>query len=339
MKNIYLLDPSLKNNQGEFSDNLGDLIIYQSINKVLKSLYPNQTIVRVSTHTEPSDRIKRLLSQSSETFIGGTNLLSSNIRTYNQWKLSSKPFYYLFPYVRNAVLIGVGWWQYQEDPDFITRNFYRKVLHPTRLHSVRDGYTAKMLGKVMGDNLINTSCPTLWALDGYQGDRKNTKNSNCIFTITDYKKNKEIDQLFLSLLLQKFTGKLFFFPQGSGDIAYLKGIPCYQTNSSRFCFLKRSLVSLDDIISENDVCYIGTRLHGGIYCKNLGVESLVLAVDNRAAEIGKDTNLPVISRNDINGISSWIDGNSCFGDIHIPMKNITRWKGQFSPRAALSYNI
>ena len=44
---------------------------------------------------------------------------------------------------------------------------------------------------------------------------------------------------------------------------------------------------------------VGTRLHAGIRALQKGNQALILSVDNRATEINKDINIPVISRFDL----------------------------------------
>ena len=73
---------------------------------------------------------------------------------------------------------------------------------------------------------------------------------------------------------------------------------------------------------------MGTRLHAGVRALQHKKRTLILSVDNRANEIAKDTNLPVISRDNLAAIASWI--NSKYETkIKIPVDNINQWKNQF----------
>ena len=74
---------------------------------------------------------------------------------------------------------------------------------------------------------------------------------------------------------------------------------------------------------------MGTRLHAGIHALNRKVRSLILAVDNRATEMGHDFNLPVVQRN----ISSEQLKKLIMEDretkVIIDEKAIDKWKAQF----------
>lgn len=47
---ITLLDPSLNDNNGTPALNLGDIIIYDSVKKILAELFPAIEVVRLSSH-------------------------------------------------------------------------------------------------------------------------------------------------------------------------------------------------------------------------------------------------------------------------------------------------
>jgi hypothetical protein len=71
---ITLLDPSLQNNEGEASGNLGDLIIYDSIKDILEELFPGKAIIRISTHVDFTKKEKKIINNSLLTFVGGTRI-------------------------------------------------------------------------------------------------------------------------------------------------------------------------------------------------------------------------------------------------------------------------
>lgn len=85
----------------------------------------------------------------------------------------------------------------------------------------------------------------------------------------------------------------------------------------------------DEVLKE-DVDYIGTRLHGGIKALNAGRRSLIIAVDNRAIEISKDTGLPVIGRDEFKTMLENKINDSIQPKIVLPTDNIVAWKNQFS---------
>ena len=57
--------------------------------------------------------------------------------------------------------------------------------------------------------------------------------------------------------------------------------------------------------------------------------SLVISIDNRARDIGEDTNLPILERKKIEyDLENWIN-SEYITQINIPEKNIELWKKQF----------
>lgn len=328
---VTLLDPSLRDHQGNRSINLGDVIIYESIAKQLKAVFGDATIIRISTHAFLEKRHYDLIDKSDIVVIGGTNILSSDIRAYNQWKLSDQRDYYLFPKLKNIVLFGVGWWQYQNMPTEITKKYYEQVLSKQFIHSVRDNYTMTMLAKMGFKNVVNTSCPTTWNLNNLDPNRKIAGCNNCLFTLTDYSRNVASDSLLIKIILRNYDGLIYFYPQGTEDQSYLNTLEIFHANRQRITILDHSLESFDECIHNGNVNYIGTRLHSGTRCLENGIESLIVAVDNRAAEIGKDINLPVIRRDELYRVEDWINRKCIFEPIVLPVNDIEKWKRQFRP--------
>ena len=58
--------------------------------------------------------------------------------------------------------------------------------------------------------------------------------------------------------------------------------------------------------SDKELDYVGTRLHAGVRAMQKGRRSIILSIDNRAREMGKDYNLNVIERNDIYKLEEYI---------------------------------
>jgi predicted transcriptional regulator len=84
-------------------------------------------------------------------------------------------------------------------------------------------------------------------------------------------------------------------------------------------------------IESNSLTYIGTRLHAGIKCLEQNHKSIIIAIDNRAIEIAKDTNLPICLRQDYTVLLEWLEGKNVFNNqLNIPEKEIALWKNQFS---------
>ncbi len=326
---IVHLTPALLNNNNVPSNNLGDLIIYESTSKVLQDIFSQTDVINISTHDFMKESHFRLVKNASYTFIGGSNLLSSNIRIYNQWKYSTNRWHYLFPNIKNVSLLGVGWWQYQDSPTWRTAHFYKSILSKKDLLSVRDSYTEKQLRLCGIDNVINTSCPTTWMLNGFRTN-KTTNANDCIFALTDYNPDNQADNTLIEILLSTYS-KLYFFPQGLDDLNYIQTLPAFINNKSRFSVLNRDMASLRAFLSEHhsELNYIGTRLHLGIFCMQHNIPSLILSIDNRATEIAKDIHLATIQRTNFTLLKDWISNKFPENQIVLPMEAISKWKNQF----------
>lgn len=321
---VFVFDPSRSKHEGMPSINLGDLIIRRSIDQVFAEVLPGADIINASSHQLLHSDLLQQVMRADLVLVAGTNLLSSHVLDYNQWKVSSNFPFYTNPPQLNAVLLGVGWWQYQDAPDSITRNYYNKILHPSLPHSVRDSYTAHNLGFCDIPFVLNTSCPTLWKLDGYDTTRRRN-NRKCLFCLTDYNRQSEVDNSLVKLLLESYD-TLFFFPQGSEDLMYVATLPAFRQARERIVSLPHAIKAIYQLLEQEALDYIGTRLHAGALCLEYGVPSLILGIDNRSQEIARDINLPVVPRGDIWAIRQWLEGGPPHGPIRLPNAEIARWK-------------
>lgn len=328
MVKIGLLDPSIQDNNGVISTNTGDVIIYDAIIKVLDNTFKDYNLIRVSTHTNPDRKLLKELSLCEIQIIGGTNLLSSNIYEYNQWRFERSIIERIIYPIKNIVTLGVGWWQYQQHPTKKTTRYYRNTLSSNYIHSVRDSYTKDKLIEMGINNVINTSCPTLWELSGLDVNRKSDNLKDCVFTLTDYNTSIENDTNLIKLLISNFSGKLFLFTQGSKDIEYVESLDIYKENKHKFEIIY-SLPEYNELLDSGDVIYIGTRLHAGARALQKNVEALVLEVDNRAKEISRDTNFPSIKRNDLTTLQKWLNGDKIFSNMKLDNNSIKKWMNQF----------
>ena len=92
--------------------------------------------------------------------------------------------------------------------------------------------------------------------------------------------------------------------------------------------LSPSIEAFDKILLNPSIDYVGTRLHAGVRALQCNVRTLILAVDNRALEIGNDVNLNVIKRENVENTLEFIN-NEYKTDIKLPLENIERWKKSF----------
>ncbi len=326
---IALLDPALADDQGTVSSNLGDLIISKNVNAILQQLFPTKEILRFATHSYLNKEQLNLINKADLSFIGGTNLLHSDMLHYRKLMLRDGKLLWLFPGIKNLILMGCGW---GPQPDMKmktkTRFLFKKILHPGFVHSCRDQFSANKLGNEANIKSVNTACPTMWALDGFNTNL-DKKNDMCLLTLTDYATDCVRDSLLIAKLLDHFK-QIVFFPQGLGDIDYLFSLSIYAQNKGRFNLLPHSIDEFYNFAKEERFIYIGTRLHCGIYCMTENKPAMIISVDNRSLEIAKDTFLPVCHRNDLQLLSDWLSLLKVFKNpITLPIGSIDNWKSQF----------
>jgi hypothetical protein len=316
MDKIVIFDPSI------FSRNLGDDIIVDFCNEEISALLPSMIQIKLPTQQSPSFRSLQEAKFSKYKIVFGTNLMSSDVLSYNQWKCDL----FKINCLRGAILMGVGWWQYQVDPTFITAQYYKYILHPDAIHSVRDSYTESKMKKMGFENVINTGCPTTWNLtEDFCRSIPVSRSRNVLFTLTDYKPDLSNDITFLSFLRDSYD-HLYFWPQGYADVVYINQL--LERVKCKIIFVGASLFRLKKFMANTDFDCIGTRLHAGILALNCRKRTMIIAVDNRAAEMKTDINLPVISRGDLNSLKAFVMDKSA-ANIHIKNNNVKLWRSQF----------
>src|SRR5580658_10400911 len=136
MPRVCLLDPSITSRDDMPPGNLGDLIIRQAVVRELTDLLPEFDWVSVPTQLPLTADELELAADSDLLIVGGTNLLSSHMQQYQQWHISPTEAARL----QRVVLMGAGWWQYQDQPDAYTRSLLLSALSPHLPQSVRDSY-------------------------------------------------------------------------------------------------------------------------------------------------------------------------------------------------------
>lgn len=325
MKKVMIFDTAV------CTENVGDYIIMDAVNNQIFQLFTNDMIFHSLTHDKISNATYRLNRTSNFSFIGGTNLLSSNMNSYNQWKINIIDAFFL----RDIVLMGVGWWQYQENPNLYTRMLLRNVLNKNLLHSVRDSYTEKMLKSIGISNVINTGCPTMWTLTKkHCTEIPNEKAENVVFTLTDYNKDKEKDQNLINILVRNYK-KVYFWPQGSMDFEYINSF----NRVNDIDILGGNLFCYNDLVGDKNISvdYVGTRLHAGIRSLQKKRRCIIIGIDNRAEEKSIDFNLNVLSRDNLEDLENLIN-TKFHTDVLINENNINKWKNQFRETDRRSVN-
>lgn len=78
----------------------------------------------------------------------------------------------------------------------------------------------------------------------------------------------------------------------------------------------------------DDVEYVGTRLHAGMYAMQHKKRSIIIAIDHRVRDMNTVYAINIIERENIYDLEKKI--NSCFvTDINLNEDNIRKWKSQF----------
>lgn len=303
---ITVLDPAVEN------VNAGDEIISSAIKRI-PGLGEYET-ERITTHRPLRLAERRIVSQSDLVVLGGTNAISSHMERFRQWLVDPD----LLLRIRGKLLLlGVGWWQYQDAPCAYTRWLLRNMCTDQLPHSVRDSYTATRLGEI-GIRSLMTSCPTMWDLES-EKQRPLLSSPRAVITVTDYKHAPEVDSEWIRAVEANYS-EVVAIGMGPGDAEYFSSLHLNKTSWGGV-----GVAALDRALIDSD--FIGTRLHAGVFAIQQGRPSLVLSVDNRAREIASDTNLHVVDRTDVRGLEESL--RSTPSRITLPMTAISQWTSQF----------
>jgi hypothetical protein len=311
---VVLYDPAVS------SLNMGDHIISDACENELSPLLDNAFVVRISSHL-PVSKYMTYIGAVDNRFVCGSNLLRGRMNSrFRQWEVTPRTV----PYVGPVTLVGVGWWQYSDEINAYTRWLYRKLLEPDIIHSVRDAFTEARV-RSLGLEAINTSCPTMWKLteehcSTIPADRGHT----VVTTVTDYAKDPARDRSML-LTLAEIYPDVRIWLQGAHDAAYLASL---ELPWHRFDLIPPDLARFCAALGPAGTDYVGTRLHAGICALQHGRRSLIIGVDNRAAEIGKNFNIPWLPRADLSRLAGVVNGQIAT-TVRIPEDRIAKWKSQF----------
>ena len=316
LKKVSIFDSSV------ISYNLGNQIIAESVQRFIDENLSNCYVIKLQYAERIRHKSKKYIRNSDVTILAGTNSLSSNMLRLEQFPIN------LFDLItiNNLVLCGVGWFQYQKKPNFINKTFLKTLLSDDFKHSVRDSYTKKMLNSIGINNVINTSCPTLWNITpDHIATIPNDKAKYVVTTLTDYNKDEVLDLKLLQLLDSNYE-RVFFWPQGLGDYEYLMQL--VQNIKINLEIVRPNLRSFDSILDNEEIDYVGTRLHAGIRAIQKSVRTFIVAIDNRTKEISKDINLNSAERLDFDHLKDFINTKT-ENQLVIPYNQIEDWKSQF----------
>lgn len=303
------------------SENSGDHVIMDACGCIADQIFGGE-LPHVATHYY-SKELEMYPEHVKLLF--GTNILYTHMADQQQWALAKR-----LGNNRNVVLFGVGMSDIGVDDavDAYTKMFYKTLLSDEYLHSVRDEMTKKRLNSIGIENVLNTACPTMWSLTpSKQLEISSKRSKNVVTSITDYCFDAERDRKMLELLSSEYE-KVTIWIQGSHDVDW-----CLDqiVDLKQFNVIGPNIEELNRVIETEEFDYVGTRLHAGIRCLNGGHRSLIIAIDNRARQIGEDTGLPVLEREDgyLHKLADWVN-HPVKTEIDLPWTNIDKWKNQFN---------
>ena len=312
---LILFSPAIR------SQNMGDSIIEYYCNQALRDVMEGRETYRLPTHSLPeADQMERL-RRGENKIVCGTNLITPHFEEFSNWKMPENLTGY-----RDIVTLGVGWGYYCDTTSATSRFVYNTILSRDKLHSVRDGYTERKFREMGIHNVVNTGCPTLWELTPeHCATIPIGKAGRVITTLTDYDRDVDRDRRMIEILKANYD-EVFVWIQGTEDLEYLESLVDTQTVR----VIPRNLEAYTSALKMGNVDYVGTRLHAGIHAMNLGVRTVILAVDSRAIEMGRDFNLPVIRREDLEEKLQERICGSWNTQIDLPVDSIAKWKKQFT---------
>jgi polysaccharide pyruvyl transferase WcaK-like protein len=313
MKRVVLLETAVND------PNLGNRIIMDAVERVMGELFPHDFVYQAPA-LEHIRAGRSQVQAADHVFLAGTNVISANMDKTSEWMIGLRDIRWL----RDVVLCGVGWWQYQDQKvNSYTRVLLRGVLSRRQVHSARDSYTQRRL-EAIGFDAVNTGCPTTWGLTPeHCATVPRARSSRVVFTLTEYNQDVERDTAMLRTLEREYE-EIHFWPQQFGDMEHLERLGAREVN-----VLSPSLPGLDGYLAGGETDYVGTRLHAGIRALQHGRRAIIVGVDNRALEMGKDIALPVIDQRDIGSLGEWVRGEWPT-EVRLPLDAISRWRRQFA---------
>lgn len=325
MKTIQLLDTSIG------TSNMGDFIIMECVRKELAPILEKNFVYNMPTHLPAfstfavwrNSRVVQEYSKCNLKFAGGSNLLVKDLKThYPQWNIhpfNSKP-------LQGVITVGVGAGA-GDATNTYTTNIYKKLLNNNYFHSVRDERSKEYV-ESLGLKAINTGCVTMWMLTPEFCKTIPTKKaSRVVFTLTARANNhpmKMQDQALIDILNRNYE-EVYYWIQGDKDFTYLQSF----SNVENIQLIPPSVEAYDKLLSEDNLDYVGTRLHGGVYAMRHGKRAIIIAIDERAREINVANHLNCIEQDKISSELEEMICSEFSTAIKMPYDEIQKWKSQF----------
>lgn len=328
MKKVVVFDTAIG------TGNQGDDIIYNSIIDEMGYILDKSYIMRYGTHVMNYSPIQMMrmnkkdndklgfCNESNYKFICGTNLISHSLKSLvPQWQLN--PFNTQL--YKDSILIGVGSTRAINEINKYTKKLYSQVLSHKYIHSVRDEQTKERLTQ-LGFKAINTGCPTLWCMSAEKCARIPTKKSDkVVFTLSGHKhlSDRKFDQQFIDIIKKNYK-KVWAWIQTIKDEEYIDSLD--NTDNIEKIY---SLNAYSKLLKEEDVDYVGTRLHGGIYAMQHEKRSIIVIIDHRAKGVYETNKINAIYRENVPIKLEELINSEIITNVVLPEKDIQEWKSQF----------
>lgn len=305
MKKVLLFDTAIA------TSNLGDEIILEGAKNGLEPVLYNSLNFRLGTHIEnysviqmlhKSFKVKLFCDEMDYKFICGTNLLQNNIPRVNA-QFMLKPFN--ADIYKNSILVGVGRIGDYKSMGKVAQLLYKKVLSKEFYHSVRDEETKKVIEQ-LGLKAINTGCPTLWCFTEEKCKSiPLNKSDKVVLSVSGYKSQKDSqkDKMMIETLRNNYK-KVYAWIQTSEDEKYLRELVDADEYNIEMIY---SLKKYSKVLSEKNIDYVGTRLHGGIYALQHNCRTLIISIDERANGFHETNNIPILKRSEIEKLDAVIN--------------------------------
>lgn len=299
------------------SDNLGDCVIMLHCREALAEILPNMEFVEIASHLPATKEEIATMKRAKAVIVCGTNFLASRLEMKSVWKFDDE-----MRKIPNLLLMGVGSGDYARQTPYTSRVF-KRLLKNQFTHSVRDEYTYNRLKKMGINNVLNTNCVTLWGVEKKCELIPKCKGKYVVTTITGYYNDVNNDKLILEILRRNYED-IYFWPQGKNDLEYAE----QNLNLQGIHILDRTMEAYEKCLQLDDLDYVGSRLHGGIHAIHHGIRTIILGTDNRAKEIAKDTNLPVIDMKDVEEKLENTINSEWKTEIHLHNNAVELWKSK-----------
>ena len=144
-----------------------------------------------------------------------------------------------------------------------------------------------------------------------------------IVTLTASKVKDDRDQYIIDLLQEEYS-EVYYWVQGIEDYDYLHRFE----NVDNIKIVPPTKDAYHALLCMDDLDYVGTRLHAGVYAMRHRKRAIIIVIDERAREINKSNNLNCLEKDNIEELPMMIN-NTFETKIIMPFDRIEQWKKQF----------